>query len=159
MPLRAEKKRENGDLRRQPNQTPPQLTRIRRVAVLEAIEREGNIVRASKLTGIEPRTVYKWAEQSETFAEKLREAKAKGERALVDRYEEYIDKRAFSGPKDQHSALYTFFRVKALDHRYRDNVSVNVAAAGPVAIMIGVDTPPDVVEADAKAIAPAEQRK
>lgn len=125
---------------RHPNQTPPAVTRRRQRAFLAALRMDGNITRAAAHHGLHPTQPHHWASKSESFAKKMREAKAKGEQALLERYERLIDSRSFAGKDDPASALLTMFRTKRLDPRYRDNATpITLTATGPVAISFGVD--------------------
>ena len=71
----------------------------------------------------------------------MQEAKAEGEKVMLERLEREIDKRALAGKTDPGSPNLLMFRTKRLDPRYRDNATVQVIAAGPLAISIGREEP------------------
>lgn len=138
------------------NHNPPERTKANQRAFLEALSKCGNKKRACLEVGIDDSSPYMWANRSERFAEKMAEAQLKGEKVQLDEYEQLLHKRISAGTRDPHSAVLTMFRMKRLDPRYRDNATMNVVAAGPVAIMMGMEQPGEpqdvVVEPRQKAI-------
>lgn len=133
---------------RHANQTPPAVTKLRQNDFLQLLSLTGQFRQSCLKLGIENAMPYKWAKQSEAFRKRLDEARAAGEKVLLDRYEEIIDQRVETGQIDPQSAVLTMFRTKRLDPRYRDNAVVNVNAVGPVAIQFNLSpsTPNDTKE-------------
>lgn len=126
---------------RHANQTPVRVTLANQKKFLELLANSGEFRKCCQSVGVDYTTPYQWAYKSEQFAKRLEEARAKGEKVLLDRIEEQIDKRVFVGADDPQSAVLTMFRTKRLDPRYRDNAVTNVNVVGPAAIQfnIGVD--------------------
>lgn len=117
------------------NQHPPSITKAKQRDFLTVLVHErGNIRRACLRLGIGETMPHEWASKSAEFAKRLEEAKALGEKALLDWYENKVDERADAGKEDPQSAVLTMFRMKKLDPRYRDNAQVNVIATGPLNI-------------------------
>jgi hypothetical protein len=97
------------------------------------------VSKVCKELGIDPSMPYTWATKSESFAKRLEEAKAKGEKVVLDWYEQTADARAAAGKDDPGSTNLTMFRMKRLDPRYRDNAQINVLATGPIALYSALD--------------------
>lgn len=106
-------------------------------AFLQALRETGNKLQAAQTAGVDPVTPLRWAARNPQFAEKVALAQARGDEVQLARLEVHLTDRALAGPTDQQSAILLMFRVKRLDPRYRENASVNVLAAGPVAITMG----------------------
>jgi hypothetical protein len=124
---------------RRPNQTSPDVTRLKQREFLKALAQSGNKLDASRQVGISDTMPYAWARKSASFAERMAEAQARGDALVLAKLEQELHRRALSGPKDQQSALLLMFSTKKLDPRYRDNAQVTLNAQGPVAISLGLE--------------------
>ena len=136
---------------RQPNQTPPELTRQRQQQFLQLLASTGNIKKCCELLEINAQSPYQWASRSDTFSKKFEQAKEMGERVLLDEYEDIVDRRVNAYHLDQQSAVLTMFRMKRLDPRYRDNAPTNVNIAGPVSIQLNIGASVQAIQAEPKA--------
>jgi hypothetical protein len=121
------------DKPRHPNQTPPALTKQRQLHFLHLLSTTGQMKASCTAMKMDTSVPYQWAARSASFAKRFEEAKAQGEKVLLDAYEAQVDTRAFTGQSDPQSAVLTMFRMKRLDPRYRDNAP-SVQMAGPVQI-------------------------
>lgn len=139
------------DKPRHPNQTPPALTKLNQDKFLEHLRQTGEFRAACDVVDIHYTQPYQWAYKSEAFAKKMEEARARGEKVLLDRIEEQIDSRVFAGKDDPQSAVLTMFRTKRLDPRYRDNAVVAINAQGPVAVQLNFNASPQLTQADTQA--------
>lgn len=128
---------------RQPNQHPPALTKLRQDAFLALLQTTGNIRKTCELLDIAPQSPYEWASRSSAFAKRFEKAKERGERVLLDEYEDIVDRRVNAYHLDQQSAVLTMFRMKRLDPRYRENAVLQVNATGPVAMQLNFAPPAD----------------
>ena len=136
---------------RQPNQTPPAVTRLRQQQFLDLLSSTGNSKQSCLQLGLHPQSPYVWALKSEVFAKRFEQAKELGEKVLLAEYEDKIDQRAMEGKDDPQSAVLTMFRVKRLDPRYRDNAPTNVNIAGPVSIQLNIGASVQAIQAEPKA--------
>ncbi len=152
---RAKGERRNGH--RNGGTHSPVITRLNQQAFLQALAKCGSKKQAAREVGIDPATPHQWGYKDERFAQKMAEAATRGEQVLLGEIEGIIDARIRQKAKDPQSAVLTMFRTKRLDPRYRDNVSLNVQAQGPVAITFGLDAPQDVVDTQPKAIASGKE--
>jgi hypothetical protein len=118
------------------NQYPASLTKQKQRDFLDALSQTGRHVQSCAVAGIVQSVPYQWASSNKEFAKRFEAAKAKGEKVLLDSYEDLIDNRTAKGQSDPQSAVLTMFRTKRLDPRYRDNAVVQVNAVGPVAIQL-----------------------
>ena len=126
------------------NGTSPALSKQRQREFLAEVRRTGRVMQSCHRCGISSSQPYDWASKSNEFAKRFEAAKLRGEKVLLDTYEDLIDKRAETGPLDPQSAVLTMFRTKRLDPRYRENAQVAIIS-GPVQITFGVQ-PANVVE-------------
>lgn len=136
---------------RHANQTPPSITRANQNKFLELLALTGEFRPSCDAIGISYNSPYQWAIKSDAFAKRLDAARAAGEKVLLDRYEEQIDKRVFMGSADPQSAVLTMFRTKRLDPRYRDNAVLEINAKGPVAVQLNFGALPQVTHAATQA--------
>ena len=123
-----------------PNQHVPAQTRVQQSLFLKALAVSGTVKAACARVNIPSvKCVYEWASASKVFSKRFDEAREKGEKRLLLRYEEHLDETLLpelAMPIEDFSRtqISRMFRMKRLDPRYRDNapaVNVNV---GPVAI-------------------------
>ena len=127
--------------RRGTNQYKPSLTKQKQRDFLAELARTGRHIQSCRYVEIAQSVPYQWASSSKEFDKRFEAAKAKGEKVLLDCYEDLIDNRTALGPRDPQSAVLTMFRTKRLDPRYRDNAVVQVNAVGPVAIQLNFGAP------------------
>lgn len=139
------------DKPRHANQTPPALTKQRQDQFLRMLSQTGQLRATCTALALDTSTPYNWASRSERFAKRFEDAKAAGEKVLLDAYEEKVDERAFTGQSDPQSAVLTMFRMKRLDPRYRDNAVVQVNASGPVAMQLNFNAPMQTPQAETQA--------
>lgn len=125
------------------NQHLPAVTRLKQRTFLHSLIQHGSNGKACKAADIDEATPIKWASKSEQFAKAWDEAKLKGEKALLLRYETHLDKvllpdEDMSIDDFARTQNSRFFRMKRLDPAYRDNAVVNVTANGPLAIQFNL---------------------
>jgi hypothetical protein len=78
----------------------------------------GSILHASRLTPVNRKTVYRWIESDEQFAEAVADSKDE----CVEELETSVYKRAFT------DSILAMFYLKAHRPQYRDKVQVDIAA-------------------------------
>jgi hypothetical protein len=78
----------------------------------------GSILHASKLTPVNRKTIYRWIESDEQFAEAVADSKDE----CVEELETSVYKRAFT------DSLLAMFYLKAHRPQYRDKVTIDVQA-------------------------------
>ena len=134
--------------KRHPNQYPALHTRAQQTLFLKALAQCGTVKGACQQVHIASiALVYQWASASTIFSKSFDEARTKGEKRLLCKYEEHLDSTLLPDegmPIEDFSRtqISRMFRMKRLDPRYRDNVAVNVQINGPQALVFEVPVSP-----------------
>ena len=132
------------EMKRHPNQYPAIHTRTQQALFLKALAQCGTVKGACQQANIASiALIYQWASASTRFSQRFDEAREKGQKNLLLRYEEYMDSVLLPEtpmPIEDFSRtqISRMFRMKRLDPRYRDNVAVNVQINGPQALVFEV---------------------
>ena len=132
------------EVKRHPNQYPATHTRTQQALFLKALAQCGTVKSACQQANIASiALIYQWVSASTRFSKRFEEARVKGEKKLLLRYEEHIDETLLPDtpmPIEDFSRtqISRMFRMKRLDPRYRDNAVVSVNAVGPCAIQFNM---------------------
>ena len=117
------------------------LKKMRQEAFLSKLSQTGSVTQSAAYAGVNLCTPYNWCEVDQDFQRAMESARAVGEKVILAKLEEEIQRRALSGKEDPGSANLLMFRTKRLDPAYRENAVVSVSAVGPVAIQLNFGTP------------------
>ncbi len=93
----------------------------KRAIFLDALRQVGLVVEAARLTKIERHAPYRWAQQSDTFAEQFAEARQEGHEVLADRLERSLTERATKGAVE---VVYYQGKKIGQQRRYSDTAAI-----------------------------------
>ena len=132
-------------------------TRALQRATIAALRQTGTYKAAAELVGIDPHTITRWCHKFPEFRQLADEACDFADKYVVgDEIRHAFHKRAIAGKEDQQSAVIGMFLLKKADPRYRDNASVSVNLAGPVAIQFNLTPQPSEAKQIEQSESPAE---
>ncbi len=118
---------------------------------LDLLAATGRHNQSCQLLHINPGTPHQWASRSEAFAKRFEQARAEGQKVLLQSYEHKIDLESLDqGKFDKVTAILGMFRMKKLDPSYRENSQVSLVATGPIAIHMAIREPGKSVDNDEK---------
>ena len=121
---------------------------------LEALKGTGMVKQACEIAGIARQTPYEWCQKSVEFAEAMDNARATGEKVLLDEVKQEVRRRGLEGVEEplsyqgkltgdtvrKWSDLLLMFYGKYLDPRFRDNFPAASTRMGDVNLQVNVFT-------------------